>query len=206
MTGVAQEAAAVGQHTHKVAQQAKACQTDHLILHADLVVVEPPCGAVLDLARHLAVLEAAQNGADLCIVGGVQAVNDGLGALIGVVQGAEQLCDLAAAGGGVDHVKAGVGAQQAVHLAVHAAQAVVVDLHGNAQTMVLLAQMDQDVGLVLLSLFHGAAWWPHGRGCSPGRGRKRGSPSRQRTRCAWSGHRSRSRCRPAFPCPQRQPA
>ena len=157
MTGVAQEAAAVGQHTHKVAQQAKACQTGHLLFHADLVVIEPPCGAVLDLARHLAVLEAAQNGADLCIVGGVQAVNDGLGALVGVVQGAEQLCNLAAAGGGVDHVKAGVGAQQAVHLAVHAAQAVVVDLHGNAQTMVLLAQMDQDVGLVLLSLFHGAA-------------------------------------------------
>ena len=69
VTGVAQEAAAVGQHTHKVAQQAKACQTGHLLFHADLVVVEPPCRTVLDLARHLAVLEAAQNGADLCIVG-----------------------------------------------------------------------------------------------------------------------------------------
>ena len=55
-----------------------------------------------------------------------KAVDDGLGALVGVVQGAEQACDLAAAGGGVDHVKAGVGAQQGVHLAVHAAQAVVV--------------------------------------------------------------------------------
>ena len=32
-----------------------------------------------------------------------------------------------------------------------------MDLHGNAQTMVLLAQMDQDVGLVLLGLFRGAA-------------------------------------------------
>ena len=29
VAGVAQEAAAVGQHTHKVAQQAKACQTDN---------------------------------------------------------------------------------------------------------------------------------------------------------------------------------
>ena len=29
VTGVAQEAAAVGQHTHKVAQQAKAYQTDN---------------------------------------------------------------------------------------------------------------------------------------------------------------------------------
>ena len=161
MTGVAQEAAAVGQHANEVAQQAQACQTGHLLFHADLVVIEPPCGAVLDLARHLAVLEAAQNGADLCVVGGVQAVDDGLGALVGVVQGAQQACDLAAAGSGVDHIKAGVGSQQSVHLAVHAAQAVVVDLHGDAQTVILLAQMDQDVGLVLLSLFGGAGLAGH---------------------------------------------
>ena len=31
-----------------------------------------------------------------------------------------------------------------------------MDLHGDAQTVILLAQMDQDVGLVLLSLFGGA--------------------------------------------------
>ena len=55
--------------------------------------------------------------------------------------------------GGVDHVKAGVGSQQGVHLAVDAAQAVVVDLHGNVQAVILLAQVDEDVGLVLLSLF-----------------------------------------------------
>ena len=48
----------------------------------DYLSVEPPCRTVLDLARHLAVLEAAQNGADLCIVGGVQAVDDGLGGMI----------------------------------------------------------------------------------------------------------------------------
>ena len=63
--------------------------------------------------------------------------------------------DLAAAGGGVDHVEAGVGSQQGVHLAVDAAQAVVVDLHGNVQAVILLAQVDEDVGLVLLSLFRG---------------------------------------------------
>ena len=45
------------------------------------------------------------------------------------------------------------GPSRAVHLAVDAAQAVVVDLHGNAQAVILLAQMDEDVGLVLLSLF-----------------------------------------------------
>ena len=45
MTGVAQEAAAVGQHANEVAQQAQACQAGHLLFHADLVVIEPPCGA-----------------------------------------------------------------------------------------------------------------------------------------------------------------
>ena len=64
---------------------------------------------MLDLARDLAVLEAAEDGADLSIIAGVQAVDDGLGALVGVVQGAQQGCDLAAAGSGVDHVVAGVG-------------------------------------------------------------------------------------------------
>ena len=161
VAGVAQEAAAVGQHTDEVAQQAQAGQTGHLLFHADLVVVEPPGGTVLDLARNLAVLEAAQDGADLGVIAGVQAVDDGLGALVGVVQSAQQACDLAAAGGSVDHVEAGVGAQQAVHLAVDAAQAVVVDLHGNVQAVILLAQVDQDVGLVLLSLFHGAALAGH---------------------------------------------
>ena len=94
VAGVAQEAAAVGEHAHEVAQQAQVGQALHLVLHADLLVVEPPGRTVLDLAGHLAALEAAQDGADLLVVGGVQAVDDGLGALVGVVQGAEQACDL----------------------------------------------------------------------------------------------------------------
>ena len=162
VAGVAQEAAAVGQHTDEVAQQAEAGQTGHLLFHADLVVVEPPCGAVLDLARDLAVLEAAEDGADLSIIAGVQAVDDDLGALVGVVQGAQQGCDLAAAGSGVDHVKAGVGAQQAVQLAVDAPQAVVVELHDDAEAVVLLAQMDEDVGLILLGLLGGNGLALHG--------------------------------------------
>ena len=91
----------------------------------------------------------------------VQAVDDGLGALVGLVQSAQQGCDLAAAGSGVDHVKAGIRAELCILLAVDIAQAVVMDLHGDAQTVILLAQMDQDVGLVLLSLFGGAGLTLH---------------------------------------------
>ena len=161
MAGVAQEAAAIGQHTNKVAQQAQVCQALHLVLHADLLVVEPPAGAVLDLAGDLIILEAAQNGADLLVVSGVQAVDDDLGALIGVVQGAQQSSDLAAALGSVDHVETGIGSQQGVHLTVDTAQAVVVHLHGDVQAVILLAQVDQDVGLVLLSLFSGHSLTGH---------------------------------------------
>ena len=116
---------------------------------------------MLDLARHLGALEAAQNGADLLVVGRVQAVDDGLGALVGVVQSAQQGCDLAAAGSGVDHVKAGIRAELCILLAVDIAQAVEVQLHGDVQAVILLAQMDQDVGLVLLSLFGGAGLTLH---------------------------------------------
>ena len=161
MTGVAQEAAAVGQHANKVAQQAQVCQALHLVLHADLLVVEPPCGTMLDLARHLGALEAAQNGADLLVVSRVQAVDDGLGALVGLIQSAQQSSDLATAGCSIDHIKAGIGAELCILAAVDIAQAVVVDLHGNVQTMILLAQMDQDVGLVLLCFLGGAGLTGH---------------------------------------------
>ena len=107
---------------------------------------------MLDLARHLLVLEAADQGAEHIKVGGVQAVEDGLGALIGVVQSAQDGCDLAAAGDGVDHIKAGIGAHQSVHLAVDVAQAVVVELHDHVQAVILAAQVQQDVGLILLLL------------------------------------------------------
>ena len=162
VAGVAQEAAAVGQHTDEVAQQAEVGQGLHLVLHADLLVAEPPGAAGLDLAGHLVGLEAAADGADLLVVDGVQAVDDGLGALVGVVQSAEQGRDGAAAGVLGDHVKAGVGAQQGVHLAVDAAQAGVVQLHGHAVLVVQLAQVDQDGGLVLLGLLGGDGFAGHG--------------------------------------------
>ena len=53
VAGVAQEAAAVGQHTDEVAQQAEVGQGLHLVFHADLLVAEPPGAAGLDLAGHL---------------------------------------------------------------------------------------------------------------------------------------------------------
>ena len=69
MSGVGQEASGVGQHSYKSGQITQVSQGDHLILHAGLVIIEPPCRTLLDLAREL-VLETADDGADGCIVMG----------------------------------------------------------------------------------------------------------------------------------------
>ena len=71
MSGVGQEASGVGEHAYKAGQIAKVCQGDHLLLHAGLVVVEPPGAALLDLGGCRGILEAADDGADGLIVLGI---------------------------------------------------------------------------------------------------------------------------------------
>ena len=45
------------------------------------MVIEPPCGALLNLAREF-LLEAADNGSDGSVVVGIQGVQDGLWNLV----------------------------------------------------------------------------------------------------------------------------
>ena len=117
---------------------------------------------MLDLAGDLVGLEAAQQGAKLGVVGGVEGVEDGLGALLGEVQGGEELGDAAAAGVLGDHVEAGVGPQLPEHPLIVVAQAGVVELHHDAQTVVGPAQAEQEGGLIALGLLHGEGLAGHG--------------------------------------------
>ena len=86
VAGIAQERAGVGEHADEVAQQTQVSQRNHLLFHTGLVVVEPPGRAVLDLAGQLAALETADQCTQLCIVNGVQRVQNGLGTLLGLIQ------------------------------------------------------------------------------------------------------------------------
>ena len=75
VTGVAQKAAGVGEHAVETADGTVAHQAQHLLLHALLVVVEPPGRALLDLAGDGAVgLETAHDGADDAVVGGIERI------------------------------------------------------------------------------------------------------------------------------------
>ena len=162
MAGVAQEAAAVGQHTDEVAQQAQAGQGLHLLVHAVVGVAEPPGGAQLDLAGDLVILERTQNGAQHVEVCGVQAVQDDLRAGVFFGQCAQQAADGSAAIGHGDHIKAGVGAELAVHLVVDIAQAAVVHLHDNVVLLVQGTQLQQQVGGVLVAFLLGQGLTGHG--------------------------------------------
>ena len=110
---------------------------------------------MLNLARDLIGLEAAQDGADLLVVNRVQGIEDGLGALSGIVQRAQECRDASRAVVRSNHVKAGVRAELCIHLFVHIAQARVMQLHHNAQPMVCLAQAHQDSGLIALGFLKG---------------------------------------------------
>ncbi len=161
MAGVAQKAAAVGEHADEVAQQAEVRQAGHLGGHAGLGVVEPPAAAQLDLARHLRALEGAQNRRQHVVVRAVQAVEDHPRQLAGRIQRVEIAADRLAAADGRHRVKPGVRAEQLEHPAVGVAQAVVVDLHRPAVFGVLAAQVQQYRRLVLFGLLGGHRFARH---------------------------------------------
>ena len=71
VSGVGQEASGVCQHSDEAGQIAKSCQGGHLFLHAGLVVIEPPCAALLNLCDSGGILEAAEDGSDGLVVVGI---------------------------------------------------------------------------------------------------------------------------------------
>ena len=149
MPCVAEEGAGVCEHTDEVAQKTQVCQGDHLLFHAGLVVIEPPGRAVLDLAGDGAILEAADQCAQLCVVGRIQRIQDSSGALACHVQGGQKLRDIAAAGVLGDSVHTGVGTHRLEDPLIVVAQAGVMQLHYNVQPGVILAQMEKNYSLTL---------------------------------------------------------
>ena len=91
MTGIGQEAAAVGQHADKAAQQAQLRELRHLTLHAIFLIVKPPAGTELHLARHPFALEVADHGTQHFVIARVQAVQDGFRQQVLFVLFAQQL-------------------------------------------------------------------------------------------------------------------
>ena len=144
MPGVGQEAPGIRQHPYEAGEVAQVRQGYQLFPHADFVVVEPPCAALLDLGHGAGVLEAADDGADGLVVVGVQAVKDGPGQLVRLAQGIQEIRHLGGRGVIVDAVVTGVGAQFLVHSGIVVPLAAEVELHGPVQPMVLPAHEEHE--------------------------------------------------------------
>ena len=74
MPCVGKETAGIGKHADKLPDDAEIGKTRELIEHAGLVVIEPPGGAVLDLACAAFILETADDGIDGSIVNRIQGI------------------------------------------------------------------------------------------------------------------------------------
>ena len=129
MSGVGEEASGVGEHSHESGEVSEVCKGDHLILHAGLVIVEPPCAALLNLGHCGRILEAAENGADSLVVVGIQAVQNGPGQLVGLNQRIQEVCHLSGRSIVVDAVITGIGTELLIHLCIVVSLTAIVKLH-----------------------------------------------------------------------------
>ena len=104
MPGIGQETSGIREHSHKITEHAKIGKGCHLFGHACLMVVEPPCRAMLDLPGRAGILEASDDRTDDRIVVRVQRIEDGLWQLIRGNQVVEEVCKLACRGIIIDTV------------------------------------------------------------------------------------------------------
>ena len=71
MSGVGEEASGIREHSNETGEISKAGKGEHLVSHADLVVVKPPGASLLDFGNGRGILETAEDRSDGLIVIGI---------------------------------------------------------------------------------------------------------------------------------------
>ena len=79
VSGVGNEAAAVGEHSHEACEHTEVGKRGHLCYHSVALIVEPPARAELDLAGSRCLLEVAEHSAEHVVILGIEGVEYGLG-------------------------------------------------------------------------------------------------------------------------------
>ena len=95
MPGLRQEAPGIRKHSDEIPQQPQISEGSHLLHHPILIIVKPPCGALLYFSHGIRILEAADNTAYGFIIIGIQAVNYGFGKGSLYIQGIKKIRHLA---------------------------------------------------------------------------------------------------------------
>ena len=116
----------------------------------------------MDLARNLVALETADQASQLLIVSGVERIENGLRAFAGFIEGREQIGNAAATAVLSYHIEPGVRAHFGIHAGIIIALAGIVELHGNTETVIFLAEVHENSGLILFRLLQRQRFAGHG--------------------------------------------
>ena len=122
------EAAGVGEHADEVREQSHRHQRAEVLLHALLLVVEPPRRAELHSSPDILLRERPGDDGQLCVVRRVQAVQHGLRQVIGCFQRVEVAQERTGKREIPYHVETGVRPQPREELRVHVAHRAHVQL------------------------------------------------------------------------------
>jgi len=123
-----------------------------LTLHAVLLVVEPPSGTKLNFSNDATLLEAVHDGCKNFVIAWVQAVQNCLGKLVGDIQTVEKTRKFFCKWLVFDGVETCVWAKDGHVSGRVVTECADVVLLYPSQTVVLTAQVQQNVALVLLYL------------------------------------------------------
>ena len=159
MTGISEERTAVGEHSHRLGDKADLHQCFQILLHAVLLVEEPPSRADLHPALDAFLLETACKDGERIVIPGVETIEYCLGECVVTVELAEKGGQFFHVDGIFYCVEARIGTDLFEHaLGVVAERADMVLLYP-AVLYVLLAKEYEDIALilVLLLLAHGLA-------------------------------------------------
>ena len=117
------------------------------------MVIEPPCGPLLDLPHGSCVLEASQNRSDGRVVVGIQAVNDGFWQLVRCIQCIQKIRHLCGRRIIVDAVVSCIRPKLVIAEYVVVPFASIMELHRPSQTVIFLPHEDHIGRLELQHLF-----------------------------------------------------
>lgn len=110
---VRKEAAAIGEHAHKLGKQTYLHEGGELTSHAVLLVVEPPRRTELHFAADTALLEAVDESGKNFVVARVEAVQNCFGKFVRLVKLVEKVGKLGSKGLVFDGIEACIGSQKA---------------------------------------------------------------------------------------------
>ena len=124
-----------------------------LLAYAVLMIVEPPCAAVLDLSRNAGSTERARERVEPRVIGGIETVKHSARKCGIALKHIKKAVCISCGIGNADRIKARIGSERTVGIAVRIPLTAEVDLHDPAAARVFGRAEGEHICLVFFDLF-----------------------------------------------------